>query len=620
MRRYARVIQLAVAVIGGAAALQAAQPAPCGGCLLAEYWTINDATATSRPAFPEDGQWPAASKDLGIAFSGGGTRSAAATVGQLRGLAQNGWLDSVRYITAVSGGSWSAVPFTYSPWSTADLLGGYLEEEGRYQRPGDLSLDTIDVAGGGLPAAIASSNLTIPGILEGLDIARNELQASESTSPFASRARESLSREIMGQSVSTLWRQLRSFRKGPESERRDKTYARLLQHAFLNTLVPGSENKRFAWNAKQLTEIARQNPGRAVGTSTFLTANPDRPFLIVGGSIVQMGPGSLYPALIPVEYTPLYSGVRQQFGRRLGGSYIWSWAYDSTEAGTPTTHDGRRFVPVGSGTGSRTFSLADVIASSGAAPQLALLTKALSKVPDAVYDGGAGVFPSFSHIALQPGGAADRLGEPMYLPHGDGGFTDNLGVMPLLARQVHSAIVFVNSNVEPEHNDQLQSYFMALGQSASSGDRSINVVFPAEKWDPLVTNLRLESRRGRAAVWCDGPWAVAGNERYGIQPYDGLRICFVYNQMATDWRASLTPEVRAELFPAQGARPTRHSSHFANFPHYDTFAQNKPHVIQLRADQVNVLANFSTWVLTNSHTREVIQRVLGDVLPAPPGG
>jgi hypothetical protein len=33
-----------------------------------------------------------------------------------------------------------------------------------------------------------------------------------------------------------------------------------------------------------------------------------------------------------------------------------------------------------------------------------------------------------------------------------------------------------------------------------------------------------------------------------------------------------------------------------------------------------VLANFSTWVLTNSHTREVIQRVLGDVLPAPPGG
>src|SRR5690242_4301356 len=53
-------------------------------------------------------------KDLGIAFSGGGTRSAAATLGELRGLYENGWLKNVRYMTAVSGGSWTSVPFVYS--------------------------------------------------------------------------------------------------------------------------------------------------------------------------------------------------------------------------------------------------------------------------------------------------------------------------------------------------------------------------------------------------------------------------------------------------------------------------------------------------------------------------
>ena len=43
--------------------------------------------------------------ELGIAFSGGGTRAASATWGQLRGLNELGWLDEARYVSAVSGGS-----------------------------------------------------------------------------------------------------------------------------------------------------------------------------------------------------------------------------------------------------------------------------------------------------------------------------------------------------------------------------------------------------------------------------------------------------------------------------------------------------------------------------------
>ncbi|GAM67030.1 hypothetical protein JCM19236_3360 [Vibrio sp. JCM 19236] len=55
-----------------------------------------------------------ADRDLGVAFSGGGTRSAACTLGQLKALDELGLLPRVKYISAVSGGGWAATPFSYT--------------------------------------------------------------------------------------------------------------------------------------------------------------------------------------------------------------------------------------------------------------------------------------------------------------------------------------------------------------------------------------------------------------------------------------------------------------------------------------------------------------------------
>src|SRR6266576_3133183 len=87
---------------------------PCDQCTRAQYWQVDTAFWQSASpdlnSFPERQlTTPLPGSDLGIAFSGGGTRSASATIGQLRGLRQNGWLGRVRYVTAVSGGSWAAV-------------------------------------------------------------------------------------------------------------------------------------------------------------------------------------------------------------------------------------------------------------------------------------------------------------------------------------------------------------------------------------------------------------------------------------------------------------------------------------------------------------------------------
>src|SRR5690349_9818732 len=88
----------------------------CDGCLWARYWTIpaspGECTGAATPCFPETDALQGR-PSLGIAFSGGGTRSATMSMGQLRGLQRLGILEKVTYISAVSGGSWASVPFVY---------------------------------------------------------------------------------------------------------------------------------------------------------------------------------------------------------------------------------------------------------------------------------------------------------------------------------------------------------------------------------------------------------------------------------------------------------------------------------------------------------------------------
>ena len=141
-----RALVVVGAVLAGAV-LSAQSPAECSSCVEARYWEIsptfwNDTTPAETA--PEREKLVGLRKfDVGVAFSGGGTRSASATLGQLRGLEQNGWLARVRYMTAVSGGSWAAVPFTYAQnLSLNELLG----------EPKALDAKTIETVPSGLLA------------------------------------------------------------------------------------------------------------------------------------------------------------------------------------------------------------------------------------------------------------------------------------------------------------------------------------------------------------------------------------------------------------------------------------------------------------------------------------
>ena len=96
----------------------------------------------------------------------------------------------------------------------------------------------------------------------------------------------------------------------------------MLGQIFLNGVVENWNRRQYTWDDASAVDMGG---GRPLGG--FVTMNAaERPFLIVGGTLVKPN-GTDYPRLVPVEYTPLYTGVRQQFGQ-IGGTYLSPWAYD----------------------------------------------------------------------------------------------------------------------------------------------------------------------------------------------------------------------------------------------------------------------------------------------------
>ena len=53
---------------------------------------------------------------------------------------------------------------------------------------------------------------------------------------------------------------------------------------------------------------------------------------------------------------------------------------------------------------------------------------------------------------------------------------------------------------------------------------------------------------------------------------------------------------------------------FRNFPWFATFEQNKPNLIKLKAEQVTLLSQYTSWTVTNAAGRDAIEKTMGPVL------
>jgi hypothetical protein len=229
MRGTTAALWLGVAIASCASTMARAQTTSCQDCVEARYWEVSPGfwnSTGSEPTVPERPRLDALRKDdVGVAFSGGGTRSAAASIGQLRALNRNGWLSHVRYVTAVSGGSWAAVPFTFYPGSLRDLLGA----------DGALDPQTIEAVPAGLLAErVVASKLGHVGLQEVPSFLSDSVGGVD-----IGQYRRIL---LMARSA------IRRIRKRDVSEpdRQNKTYAHLLGQIFLDRLVPEGNRRLYA--------------------------------------------------------------------------------------------------------------------------------------------------------------------------------------------------------------------------------------------------------------------------------------------------------------------------------------------------------------------------------------
>jgi len=603
---YAMVAAVVVAAAGGRLAAQD----ECDGCLKTRFWRVPivSASGAAAPEFPETSELnrirPDAA-DLGIAFSGGGTRSAAAAIGQLRGLIVNKWLSRVRYMTAVSGGAWTMVPFAFSKDDETTFLG-------KPSRPEDLTVGYLDGGNGSAMARqISQSSLAASGIREGLSIAL----ASDGAQSLAERLSQ---RNAKLSILKTHFDDLRSIVQNnvlKHDGRVDKTYGRLLADHFLNPLIEGCPgcgsgaiSRSFTWDPVSLAEMSCRQSGTSL-PKDMLLVNRDRPFPIIGSTmVVPTDDDVAYPSLVPVEFTPLYSGTRRGRTSTELGTYIWSWAYDSPQVMVSTgDYIYARFDD------KRPFSLADVIAATGAAPQLSLLLADGVPAQLRKYEQMAATyFPTFASPPVITTRDAE-VGNPF--PHSDGGLTDNMGVMPLLARQVKNVMLFFNTNTRLfEQNDDVKSLFMPVGTPDGGGDKTGNQVFAPGEYDEVIRQLTAARKAGAPQIYCRQNLTVMPNQRYNVHGYTGLNLCLFYNADSPEWHKHVTDARVTALFTS----PSSEKEKLDNFPWFDTFEQNKPNLIKLTSTQVNLLGNLTEWIVTRDETRTLVEATFGkSVLEAP---
>jgi hypothetical protein len=482
--------------------------------------------------FPEQGDPELVATDLmdrpnlGFAFSGGGTRTASAALGQLRGLRHIGLLDKARYCSCVSGSSLATVPFTYLPdsWTDKTFLGPVIS-------PRDITMNHLRQTDRNSLAHRIANSVFVDGFL--LNMVR-----------------------LAG----------------------DETVSRMLGDMFLNPFGLDALRRFFSYDQMTLSAILKRNPHMKV--SDFYQVRPGRPFLIVNALILRPDNSRPLPSRIPIETTPLYVGVRPVFngcganGRDIGGGYIEPFGFDSEAPDAPP--DEAKNVRVRLGATRHRYTLSDVMGSTCAAPAEALAGAGLNFVG----------FPEFRYWPLV--GVGDVAAREYEI--GDGGILENLGVMPLLARKVENIIVFVNTK------DELSGSGLGLINTSipplfgQTPGFETNRVFPSTQYQKLVQGLLAAKNAGESVMFQDR-YAVMENAHYGVKGGWEVNVLWVYNERVPAWEQELPPEIRDAIG----------SGSLSNFPHYRTFFQNPPAIVDLSAKQTQLLAHLSCWnVVSNA--------------------
>ncbi len=604
-----------------------------GAPLNARVWISDNSTPKYEFAERTYPQYDLIQKtpNTGICFSGGGTRSLAATLGQLRGLGlsrEQGGLDlmkNVRYISCVSGGSWASTAYTYynsGPSNDEVFLG-------QIRAPQDITWPLIGELDSNSLGWTATQSLrdALIGLADQVPEHLLWITAISQTyfQPFG----------IYDRSTPSCF----TLNQGSEDDiKRRNTHNGKLNPALVNV--------RF--------HKVRDETGYP------------RPYLIINASLV--GPKALAPftreSLVGIEFTPLYVG--SPFGKEVtyqpasgqtascwvGGGFVEPFAFGGNAPGgrpanciLPAPPSACLNVPLP----PAIFELADASGASSAAFAGYIETRSIFRDL-----GLKNLSPEVSYWPIR----ANQPASATTFMLGDGGILDNYGLIALLQRQVANIIVFINTEtkldltLDPTPPDNPPANWP--NHDAASIDSSLaplfgfpyiddgiamqhNRVFAEDDIQGVIRQLQFaknppnnsdpNSPSINGTVMAKTRLRVQPNSWWGVSdtlpdqsPY-WVTILWVYNDRVREWENALNTSqfeykwldfwpVHLTLKEAiEKGNDSKPWGPFTHFPNYLTVEENGLlDLVELTPQQVNLLADLSSWNVI--HNKNVFEEML----------
>lgn len=527
-------------------------------------------------------------KKTAVCMSGGGNRAMVAAWGQFRGLREAGLIENVDYVSCVSGGSWASTAYTYYSDGAKD------DEEflGEPRSPGKLNLAAL---GRISPVSLGAA------------------------------ATDSFMSALISQSLYVPTKRILP----------NEVWIRAVGQTFFERfgLYNMGDPGYMSLDDKTVAEIRSRNPALA-GRKFYTVRTKDgkRPYLVVNSTLLWPGAGD--SNLVHFEYSPVYAGSKQRLtvysppgdtsGQKatVGGGFLETFAFGSqAPRDWPPSQDCGRYagsdgcVVVGqprepfsltfaSGTSSAAFAATNASIAGGNF----LLRQYLSQGP-----------PIAQYWPV-PSTEGDRdPGHGVYT-FGDGGSLDNYGLIPMLLRGVENIVVFINTerrlSLEYDPSDlannppsitqldgQLPTFFGAQPLDRNQPPMPNNQVFSARDFTSVVRALQQAKRSSRGengAAVATTTLEVLDNDWWGLTGGWKTNVTWVYLDRVSEWEGAIDPELSRLVEAANNAGP-KDKIPFWGFPNYKTmFQSGKIQIISMRPQEANLLADFTSWVVTDS--------------------
>lgn len=510
--------------------------------------------------------------NCGIAFSGGGTVSAALAPGFIKALEDIGVMKNVAYISGVSGGTWGTAAYCYA----LDAYHRWQYYNGVIENAKGLTLEGANAnpPAGSMVEATTKAKITYLGLK---DIFDGKYDYTETVGKI--------------------------FLEPFGLDNLKKKYFTTDKKALADILSRNSDL------TKDDFYLLYQNEGNSEGGATS-------PYYIMNGSMFTPPPDKEVTKYetYPFEFTPLYSGMKgpqpESANEAIGGAYVESFGFNSKHPKSKEVYESGGEVEVDKP--EKVFDLSSPVGTSGSA-----IEKIVASLFPDLKNPLLWLLPKFEY--WNPN--SKKFDDTNQFLYGDGGITENTGISPLLRRHVQNIVLFITEPLDVKplsdrpcersqrqfgHN-QFAGLFGAPKKKYNKTTGKYDLIpntdspykfFEEAEFAPIAAELDTLKAKGGPIV-VTKRLAVQKNLHFGIEGGWFTNVTFVVIDTCTQYNEQLDKSLYSDgkFVPKE----------LNNFPAICTFLQNakeedlwNAHLIQLTNAQANLLASQAYWMVKNS--------------------